>query len=111
MGPRYSPSKLFTFQYLLPRKIDVGLETNVVAGETPSFSAVASTNGLNDEPGWRSPCTARLNWLVWELRPPEIATTPPFMGLIATSAACGPVVLGSHLSIASRASFCRPRSI
>ena len=37
------------------------LETKLVAGATPSSSAVASTNGLNDEPGWRSPCTARLN--------------------------------------------------
>src|SRR2546425_275450 len=36
----------------------------------PSFSAVASTNGLKEEPGCRSPCTARLNWLWWKLRPP-----------------------------------------
>ncbi len=77
----------------------------------PSFSAVASTNGLNDDPGWRSPCTARLNWLVWKLRPPYIASTAPVEGLIATSAACGPVVLGSHLSTAARASFCSLRSI
>ena len=29
------------------------------------LSAVASTNGLNAEPGWRSPCVARLNWFLW----------------------------------------------
>jgi hypothetical protein len=45
--------------------IVTGCETNVVAGEMPLFSAVASTNGLNDDPGWRSPCVARLNWLRW----------------------------------------------
>jgi hypothetical protein len=37
------------------------LELHVEAGETPSRSAVASTNGLNAEPGWRWPCVARLN--------------------------------------------------
>ena len=55
IGPRYSPSKLCTFQYLLPRKIETGFDTNVESGEMPSFNAVASTNGLNDDPGWRSP--------------------------------------------------------
>ena len=30
-------------------------------GEMPRWSAVASTNGLNAEPGWRWPCVARLN--------------------------------------------------
>ena len=74
-----------------PRKIDTGFDVNVVCGEIPCFSAVASTNGLNDEPGCRSPCTARLNWLAWKLRPPTIASTAPLRGLIATSAACGPV--------------------
>ena len=29
----------------------------------PSFSASASMNGLNAEPGWRWPCVARLNGL------------------------------------------------
>ena len=102
---------MWTYQYLLPRKIDTGFDVNVDSGEMPSFSAVASTNGLNDEPGWRSPCTARLNWLAWKLRPPYIASTAPFDGLSATSAACGPSGLGSHLSIAARASFCSRRLI
>ena len=44
-------------------EIDTGFDSNRVDGEIPCSSAVASTNGLNDEPGWRSPWTARLNWL------------------------------------------------
>ena len=76
---------------MLPRKIEIGLDVNVLSGEMPSLSAVASTNGLKEEPGWRSPCTARLNWLSWKLRPPYITSTAPVEGLIATSAACGPV--------------------
>ena len=83
----------------------MGLDVKTLSGEMPSFSAVASTNGLKAEPGCRSPWTARLNWLSWKLRPPYIVSTAPFDGLIATSAACGPSGLGSHLSIAARASF------
>ena len=37
--------------------------SKTVCGDTPSFRAVASTKGLKEEPGCRSPCTARLNWL------------------------------------------------
>ena len=40
-----------------------GFDSNVVAGAIPCSSAAASTNGLNDDPGWRSLWTARLNWL------------------------------------------------
>src|SRR3954449_6296504 len=108
MGPRYSPSKLFTFQYLLPRKIDVGLETNVVAGEIPSSSAVASTNGLNDEPGCRSPCTARLNWLRREVRPPAQAGAFPFFRAVAPRAADGPFGSVSTDLIAFFAIVCSP---
>ena len=36
------------------------LETQVELGEIPRRSAVASTNGLKAEPGWRWPCVARL---------------------------------------------------
>ncbi len=36
------------------------LEAHVEPGEIPWRSAVASTNGLNAEPGWRWPCVARL---------------------------------------------------
>ena len=66
-----------------------GSDTNVVCGEIPSWSAAASTNGLNDEPGCRSPWTARLNWLSRKLRPPYMASTRPSRGSIATSAADG----------------------
>ena len=45
--------------------IVTGFDTSVVDGEIPLFSAAASTNGLNAEPGCRSPCVARLNWLLW----------------------------------------------
>ena len=40
-------------------------DVRVLDGEMSSRSAAASTNGLNAEPGWRSPCVARLNWLLW----------------------------------------------
>src|ERR671932_2608894 len=92
-------------------KIDTGCEGNTVEGEIPSFNAVASTNGLNDEPGWRSPCTARLNWLCRKLSPPYIATISPVRGRIATSAADGPFGSVRTDSIALRALRCRLRSI
>src|SRR5256885_14675170 len=84
-------------------KMLTGLDGNVVAGETPCLSAVASTNGLNDEPGCRSPWTARLNWLLRELLPPIIASTLPSRGSTATSAAEGPFGLVSHFVVACRA--------
>src|SRR5436305_3182482 len=71
-------------------KIDTGFDANVVDGEIPWRNAVASTNGLNDEPAWRSPCTARLNWLARKLSPPYMATISPVRGRIATRAADGP---------------------
>ena len=37
----------------------------VDAGRDPVLSAAASTNGLNADPGCRSPWVARLNWLSW----------------------------------------------
>ena len=111
MVPRFSPSKLCTGQYLFPRKIETGPEVNVVAGEMPSFSAVARTNGLNDEPGWRTPCTARLNWLWWKLWPPTIASTAPVRASSVTSAACGPFGSGSHFCTAAAASRCSRMSI
>jgi hypothetical protein len=45
--------------------IVTGFEVSVVDGEIPRFSAAARTNGLNDDPGCRSPWVARLNWLLW----------------------------------------------
>jgi hypothetical protein len=32
----------------------------------PCLIAVVSTNVLNDEPGWRCACAAKLNWLLRE---------------------------------------------
>src|SRR5438128_166155 len=72
-----------------PSEIATGCETKTVSGDTPSASAVASTNGLKEEPGCRSPWTARLNWLSRKFRPPTIARTRPSRGSIATSAAVG----------------------
>ena len=53
--------------------MSTGFESNVVTGEMPCRSAVASTIGLNDEPGCRSACVARLNWLSRKFEPPTIA--------------------------------------
>ena len=92
-------------------KMLTGFDGNVVAGEMPSLRAVASTNGLNDDPGWRSPCTARLNWLWRKLSPPYIARISPVLGRTATRAAEGPFGSFSTLWIALRASFWRRRSI
>ena len=92
-------------------KIDTGRDANVVEGEIPSFKAVASTNGLNDEPAWRSPCTARLNWLSRKLSPPYMARISPVRGRIATSAAAGLPDSVNTDSIALRASSCSRRSI
>ena len=92
-------------------KMLTGFEGKVVAGEIPSFNAVASTKGLNEEPGCRSPWTARLNWLWRKLSPPYIARISPVRGRTAASAADGPFGSFSTLWIAWRASFCSRRSI
>jgi len=42
-------------------KIETGFDGKVVTGEMPCFRAVASTKGLKEDPGCRSPWTARLN--------------------------------------------------
>jgi hypothetical protein len=47
-------------------------------------SAVAYTNGLNDEPGWRIAWVARSNWLWSNEKPPTSASTRPVSGSIAT---------------------------
>ncbi len=39
----------------------IRLDSHVEYGEIPRRSAVASTNGLKADPGWRWPCVARLN--------------------------------------------------
>ena len=91
--------------------IVTGLETKLVLGATPSFSAVASTNGLNEEPACRSPWTARLNWLLRKLLPPNMASTRPSRGSTATRAAVGPAGFVSHCPIELRAIFWIFRSI
>jgi hypothetical protein len=50
-------------QNLSPSGIEISSDVIVVAGLIPFSSAVASTNGLKADPGWRCPWTARLNWL------------------------------------------------
>src|SRR5258708_40276687 len=63
IGPSASPSKLFTCQSRPSALIVTCLdEVKMLDGAMPSLRAVASTNGLNDEPGWPSPCVAGVNW-------------------------------------------------
>ena len=73
--------------------------------EIPRSSAVARTNGLNAEPGWRWPCVARLNGCDTKSSPPTIARTSPLALSIATSEACGPPGVLSHALTASSAAF------
>ena len=91
--------------------MSTGFESNVVIGEMPCRSAVASTIGLKDEPGCRSAWVARLNWLSRKFEPPTIARTAPVRGSIATSAAAGPPGFLRTLSIALWAVSCSSRSI
>ena len=102
---------MLTDQSLSPRLMTVGSEVKTVCGEIPCSTAVVSTNGLNAEPVWRWPCTARLNWLLRKFWPPTIASTRPSRGSMATSAASGPRGSGSHWSTALRAISCSSRSI
>ena len=111
MGPRLVCSKFVTLHARPPASITTGCESMIEAGEMPSFSAAASTNGLNAEPGCRSPCVARLNWLAWKFRPPIIASTAPVWTLRTTSAALGPIDAGRTVLIACFANLCRLRSI
>ena len=94
-----------------PASISIGFEVRRVDGAIPCRNALASTIGLKDEPGWRSACVARLNWLRWKFVPPNIARTAPVRGSMATSAAAGPFGSSSTFWIASRALSWRSRSI
>jgi hypothetical protein len=51
---------------------------------------------LNDEPGWRQACVTLLNCESQKLKPPDIATTRPVCGSIATS---DPVTSGIWRSV------------
>src|SRR5690349_1291196 len=82
----------------------------VVSGFTPSRSAVISAITLNEDPGWRWPCAARLNCdlLYW---PEEaIARMCPLAGSIVTIADDGPMS-PIVFAIEVRASACFLRSI
>src|SRR5262245_47901475 len=63
IGPMLLCSKFDTLQARPPASSTMGWDTRIDDGAMPSRRAVASTNGLNAEPGCRSPCVARLNWL------------------------------------------------
>ena len=94
-----------------PASISIGLDVMRVSGAIPLWRALARTIGLNDEPGCRSACVARLNWLRRKFVPPNIALTAPVLGSIATSAAAGPLGSVRIFWIASRAFSWRSRSI
>src|SRR3954452_14661535 len=62
--PAYSLSKLLTVKCSPPLRMYVCLaDVQVEPGLIPRRSASDSTNGLNEDPGWRWPCVARLNGL------------------------------------------------
>ena len=82
------------------------LDAHTELGEMPRWMAVASTNGLNAEPGWRWPCVARLNGCDAKFSPPTIARTSPVALSIATSDACGPPGALSHALTDCSAACC-----
>ncbi len=70
IGPEYVSPKLWTMKCSLPPLFGTmkfcGAESMIESGPYfPDSSAIASVNGLNAEPGWRSASVARLNgnWL------------------------------------------------
>ena len=71
-----------------PIGYDTGVSSTIVVGGLPLSISAVYTYALNDEPGWRCACHARLNWFVSEngVAPPTIARISPVDGLIATSA-------------------------
>src|SRR5207302_6675408 len=69
-----------------PRSISIGASTTTVDGVYPLSSADEYTIGLNDDPGCRYACVARLNWLWSKENPPTIASTRPVQGSITTIA-------------------------
>src|SRR3954451_13146989 len=76
-----SPSSLCT---TVPSASVVSLgPSNRSQTDLPLASAVESTNGLNDDPGWRSICVARLRQLASAaLQPPVAYDAPPYIALI-----------------------------
>ena len=51
----------------------IGASSTIEEGVKPLSIAVAYTNGLNDEPGWRIAWVARLNSLWSYEKPPTMA--------------------------------------
>src|SRR3954468_15629724 len=78
---------------------------DVESGSTPSRSAVSSAMTLKEEPGWRWPWAARLNFDLPYSCEDAIATMSPLRGSMETIAEDGPT-LPMVLAIAARASFC-----
>ena len=58
----------------------------------PWSTAAVSTNGLNADPGWRSPWAARLNWLSSYVSDEAIARISPVSASVETRAAAAPGV-------------------
>src|SRR4030095_15239886 len=78
----------------------------VVSGLMPSRIASVSTKVLKEDPAWRRPWAARLNWLFFLPGISAVmARIAPFFGLIETRAEAGSVLRFSVLWIASVASF------
>src|SRR5881394_3453937 len=89
-----------------------GAERYCVDGLIPSEIAVASTNILKVDPGWRRADEAKLTWFLGSPGLTSvIARMAPFAGLIATTAAAGSLEYGNVRLIASSASRCRRGSI
>src|SRR3954468_20956032 len=83
---------------------------DVESGSTPCRSAVISAITLNEEPGWRWPWAARLNFDLPYATEEAMATMSPLRGSIVTIAGDGPMSPILSL-IAWRASCCFFRSI
>src|ERR671937_3281856 len=78
----------------------------------PCSIAVARSNILNVEPGWRRADDAKFTWFFgFPGLTSVIARMAPFAGLIDTIAAAGSVEYGSVRLIAMSASRCRRGSI
>ncbi len=68
MSPRPEPSLLATTQGFGLALMNAGDEESILNdGGIPSLSAVTRTNVLNDDPGCRLPCVARLNLRLLEV--------------------------------------------
>ena len=67
-----------------------------MAGVKPFSNAAEYTNGLNDDPGWRRACVARLKLFRKKSNPPFNATIAPSNGSIDTNAPCASGICASR---------------